>query len=46
MTRRYLGQPIAPGLPQQVQCAFRIQPEVLRGWRGLPVENRVSKEET
>jgi DNA-binding IclR family transcriptional regulator len=43
MTRRYLGQPLAPGLPQQVQCAFRIQPDSLRGWRGLPVENRAAK---
>ena len=37
MARRYLGQPAAAGLPQQVQRAFRIQPGSIRGWQGLPV---------
>jgi nitroimidazol reductase NimA-like FMN-containing flavoprotein (pyridoxamine 5'-phosphate oxidase superfamily) len=35
MTRRYLGRPAAPGMADQVQGAFRIHPEGLRGWQGL-----------
>ncbi len=35
MTHRYLGQPAAPVLIQQVQRAFLIRPDSLRGWRGL-----------
>lgn len=34
LARRYLGQP-APGLIGQVECAFRIVPETLRGFQGL-----------
>lgn len=35
MTRRYLGRPAAPGMAGQVQRAFRIRPQSLRGWQGL-----------
>lgn len=34
LARRYLGQ-VPPALAAQVQSAFRIQPETLRGWQGL-----------
>ena len=35
MTRRYLGRSAAAGLSMQVQRAFRVRPEALRGWQGL-----------
>lgn len=35
MTRRYLGHPAAPGMTSQVQCAYRVHPDTLRGWQGL-----------
>jgi DNA-binding IclR family transcriptional regulator/nitroimidazol reductase NimA-like FMN-containing flavoprotein (pyridoxamine 5'-phosphate oxidase superfamily) len=35
MTRRYLGRATAPGLGRQVERAFRIRPDALRGWQGL-----------
>jgi DNA-binding IclR family transcriptional regulator len=35
MARRYLGQSYA-GQAGQVQRTFRIEPEYLRGWQGLP----------
>ena len=35
LTRRYLGQPGLGGLSGQVQRAFRIHPDSLRGYRGL-----------
>jgi DNA-binding IclR family transcriptional regulator/nitroimidazol reductase NimA-like FMN-containing flavoprotein (pyridoxamine 5'-phosphate oxidase superfamily) len=35
MARRYLGQAY-PGPAGQVQRTFRIEPEYLRGWQGLP----------
>jgi hypothetical protein len=38
MTRRYLGRPPAPGLVKQVQRAYTICPESMRGWQGLPVQ--------
>lgn len=34
LARRYLGQ-VPAALETQVQRAFRIQPETLRGWQGL-----------
>ena len=36
LARRYLGQPAPAGLVSQVQRAFLIQPDAVRGWRGLP----------
>ena len=36
LSRRYLGRPLQPHLPPQAWRAFRIVPERLRGWRGLP----------
>ena len=36
LSRRYLGRPLRPHLPPQAWRAFRIVPEHLRGWRGLP----------
>ena len=40
MTRRYLGRSAAPGLARQVERAFRIHPDTLRGWQGLIQEQR------
>jgi hypothetical protein len=41
LSRRYLGHPAAPGLKQQILRAFRIQPESMRGWQGLPLRQAV-----
>ena len=35
LSHRYLGQPLNPALAARPWRAFRIQPEHLRGWRGL-----------
>jgi DNA-binding IclR family transcriptional regulator/nitroimidazol reductase NimA-like FMN-containing flavoprotein (pyridoxamine 5'-phosphate oxidase superfamily) len=35
LTRRYLGQ-ANNGLSQQIHTAFRIRPEYLGGWQGMP----------
>ncbi len=35
LANRYLGQ-LTPGLLEQVQGAFRIQPQAVRGWMGVP----------
>lgn len=40
MTRRYLGRSAASGLARQVERAFRIHPDTLRGWQGLIQEQR------
>lgn len=37
LTRRYLGSAAPVSIAEQVQRAFRIQPDSVRGWRGLPV---------
>lgn len=36
LARRYLGQPAPATLVNQVQRAYRIHPDAVRGWRGLP----------
>lgn len=35
LSRRYLGEPLQPGLRQRTGVIFRIQPEWMRGWKGL-----------
>lgn len=35
LSRRYLGEPLQPGLRQRTGTIFRIQPEWMRGWKGL-----------
>lgn len=43
MTLRYLGRNAAAGIIEQVDRAFHIQPEMLRGYRGLPVGHPAAK---
>lgn len=43
MTLRYLGRNAAAGIIEQVDRAFHIQPETLRGYRGLPVGHPAAK---
>ena len=35
LSRRYLGEPLQPGLRQRTGTIFRIQPDWMRGWKGL-----------
>ncbi len=42
LSQRYLGHPPTPGMKQHVQRAFRILPESVRGWQGLPVRQAIS----
>jgi len=42
MTRRYLGQANPSGFREQLQRAFRIHPDSIRGWSGLPVSRPAS----
>lgn len=34
MSRRYMGS-VIPELDQRIECAFRITPEQLKGWKGI-----------
>jgi len=36
LAQLYLGQAAPARLSNQVQGAFRIQPDSMRGWQGLP----------
>jgi len=38
LSRRYLGQPLPSDVPLRAWRAFRIIPEHLCGWRGLPAQ--------
>ena len=38
LTQRYLGQSAAD-LTERVRFAFKILPEYLRGWQGIPWQN-------